>query len=470
MLRSSTSDDLLFTPQQVGAMLRARRGLIFLIVLLAVVAAVIVNALAPRVWTSSSDIYIEFRDQDPITSRSLSALLDSNYLQTQINLIQSTAVAERLIENENLRDTAEFHDLVQRRGFNQANNLLLEKVRDSIAVSSAGDSRVLVVSFSAASPTLARDFANATVKAYMDVGGELTANAARIRREQYYAQLDALRKEVETLHTTITEYRLKEGIFTSEEHQIPEWQRLEELNNTLLQLQAKRVETAARTAVIQRALENGFNVEDFPEIGRLPQMIELRAQLNAATAQLQEAQATLGANHPRVVALRREIGTFQRAIRQEMEAALVAQTHEIPILEAQEAALTEEIEKQRERAAAEMAHRERLASYQRQLATAEQIYNAALQNYDEMLLASNIHLPNISVLRTADLPATPSRPRPLANLIVSLILGIVLAVSVALLLELLRRRVRCVDDIVRGSHSPLLGHIGDTSHLDARAA
>lgn len=468
MLSYTHSDALLFTPQQIGAMLRARRVLIIAIVVLALIAALVANALLPRVYTATSDIYIEFRDRDPITSRTLSAALDSNYLETQVNLIQSTAVAERLIENMKLRDSAEFQEMVQREGYTQANTSLLEQVQRSISVATTGDSRVLGVSYSASSPTLARDFANATVQAYLDVSDELNTRAARLRREQYNAQLDSLRSEVESLHEQIAQYRLSQGIFANESDPMPEWRRLQELNNELLRLQTKLAEARARVTVIRDALDKGFKLEDFPEIGRLPQMIELRAQLNAATAQLQEAQATLGPNHPRIIALRREVGTFQNALRQEMLAAVASQTQELPVLEAQETALLKEIAVQRERAAAELAHRERLDGYQRQLQSAEQIYRSALQKYDETLLASNIHLPNISVLRTANLPARPSQPRPFANIAAALILGTIFAISCALLLELLRRRVRCIDDVVRGSHVPLLGHIGQNVHLEAR--
>lgn len=441
-------------------MLRARRLLMSVVVLCALAAAVVANILLPRIWSASSEVYIDYRDSDPTGVRSLSPQLDSSYLQTQINLIQSQVVAERVISNMRLRDSSAFLATVERHGISRANAQLLTNLLDNISVSHAGDSRVLNISYSARTPAAARDFANATVQAYFEVSQDLMSNAARSRREQYTAQLEELRREAELLHEKITQYRQESGILLVENGRHPELRRLEDLNDALLQLQAKRIEAASRITAIERALATGFEIEDFPEVGRLPQMIELRAQLNAATARLQEARTTMGANHPKVAALNKEIGTFQSAIQREMRAALASQTRELPMLEAQEAALQEQIEEQRTRVATELAHQDRVASYQRQLNSVEQVYNAALQKYDEMLMASNIVPPNFTVLRQAELPATPSRPRPMANLAASLIIGLILAVSLALLLELLRRRVRCVDDVVRTSNVPLLGVVG----------
>ncbi|MGV8617852.1 hypothetical protein ACV36Q_32515, partial [Pseudomonas aeruginosa] len=51
----------------------------------------------PRVWTASSDVFIDYRENDPINGRSFSALLDESYMQTQIDMIRSQAVADHVI-------------------------------------------------------------------------------------------------------------------------------------------------------------------------------------------------------------------------------------------------------------------------------------------------------------------------------------------------------------------------------------
>ncbi|MCH3719063.1 hypothetical protein LZB68_08275, partial [Campylobacter lari] len=80
---------------------------------------------------------------------------------------------------------------------------------------------------------------------------------------------------------------------------------------------------------------------------------------------------------------------------------------ELERLQTQKAALQRDIEAQRAKVLDQMAKRDRIAAYRRQFAGVEQVYQTALQKYDGILMASNISLPNLAVLRAADVPTSP---------------------------------------------------------------
>lgn len=75
-------------------------------------------------------------------------------------------------------------------------------------------------------------------------------------------------------------------------------------------------------------------------------------------------------------------------------------------------------------------------------------------------MASNISLPSLSVLRAAEVPSSPSRPKVRTSLVLGLLFGIMAGLALALLLELSRRRVRCLDDLERNTSLPVLGRVG----------
>ncbi|MCJ9714247.1 hypothetical protein LWS69_34870, partial [Bordetella hinzii] len=137
-----------------------------------------------------------------------------------------------------------------------------------------------------------------------------------------------------------------------------------------------------------------------------------------------------------------------------------AQDSEVQRLEAQKAALQRDMDAQRAKVLDQMAKRDRIAAYQRQFAGVEQVYQTALQKYDGILMASNISLPSLSVLRAAEVPSSPSRPKVRTSLVLGLLFGIMAGLALALLLELSRRRVRCLDDLERNTSLPVLGRVG----------
>lgn len=124
------------------------------------------------------------------------------------------------------------------------------------------------------------------------------------------------------------------------------------------------------------------------------------------------------------------------------------------------ATLQQTIDAQRGKLLENLQHRDQLSAYRRQLASAEQVYNAALQKYDGLLMASNITQPSITALRAAELPSNPSHPVVRRSLVLGLLAGIFVSLCLALLLELRQRRIRCDDDVIRGISLTLLGRVG----------
>ena len=102
-------------------------------------------------------------------------------------------------------------------------------------------------------------------------------------------------------------------------------------------------------------------------------------------------------------------------------------------------------------------HRDVIASYQRQLTSVQQIYTTAVLKYDEILIASNVNSPNMSVLQWAEEPHKHSKPLLFNNVLFSIPAGLILALLSALSLEVAHRKVRCVDDLRTGLPVPVLG-------------
>jgi len=408
----------------------------------------------PRVWTASSDVYIDYRENDPINGRSFSAMLDESYIQTQIDMIQSQAVADQMIKTLGLLSGTDA------RNGSVAHNELSSFIRRNLEVTKAPNSRVLTVSFSANTPQKARDYANAIVNSYIAVSQRISSSAARERSEQYTAQLEQLRGEIDAIQDKLTQYQKETGIVDTKEAGDLELRRLNDMSTSMLALDAQVEEARARNATFDTMLKNGVRPEDLPLVGLVSPTNDLRNTINILDNNLGELRGSLGPNHPTVKGLMAQRAQMQADITRQAKAAIEAQRSNFERLDAQKQALQRDIDSQRAKVVDQMAKRDRIAAYQRQFAGVEQVYNTALQKYDSILMASNISLPTLSVLRGAEVPTEPSRPRVKRSLALGLLVGLFAGIALALLLELSQRRIRSVDDLSRDTRYRVLGRIG----------
>ncbi len=442
-------------------MLAGRRRFMLLVVGAMLALTVIVTLLSPKIWTATTDIYIDYRETDLISGRAISPFLDDNYMKTQLDLLQSQRVVEIVIDALKLRSYPEYREALAKHGEQRANLALITTIRENTKIQRDGGSRVVSVSYSGDSPEQARQFADAIANAYIGLNEEVSSSAARQRFEQYNAQLDNLRHEIDDIQGKLTEYQQSTGILNVREHGDLESQKLAEMTKTLLAVQTRMEEVRTRNQATQKLLDSGVPVQEIPQINQLPSLGILKEQLGRLDLQLGERQGSLGPNHPTIKGLYAERQRTIAAIRREAQVTLKADQDEVVQLQAQAESLEKDIDQQRQKVLEQMQQRDRIAAYQRQFAGAQQVYNAALEKYDTVIMAGSVNALSASVLQAADLPTSPSRPKPLVNLLLGLLSGMAVAACLALLLELLNRRVRCPEDLLSfRSAAPLLGRIG----------
>jgi len=451
---SPSSEYSLLSLNQVRAMLAARAKLIARVALATLVLTALLVLVLPRVWTATSDIFIDYRENDPINGRSFSALLDESYMQTQIDMIQSQAVADHMIKTLGLLTGADA------QSGSVARNELVAYISRNLEVTKQQNSRVLTVSFSANTPQKAREYANAIVNSYIAVSQNISSASARARSEQYTAQLEQLRGEIDAIQEKLTRYRQDTGIVDTQQNSDVDQRRLNDMMTSMLALESQLEEARARNETTDGLLKSGVRPEDLPQAGQVAALNDLRNGLTVVDHQLGQLRGSLGPNHPSVQGLLAQRGQMQAEIARQAKAAVEAQRADLNRLQVQKEALQRDIDSQRAIVLDQMAKRDRIAAYQRQFAGVEQVYQTALQKYDSILMASNISLPNLAVLRAAEVPTAPSRPRVKRSLALGLVVGIFAGLALALLLELSQRRIRCTDDLLRNTRLPVLGRIG----------
>ncbi|GAB4090015.1 Wzz/FepE/Etk N-terminal domain-containing protein [Hydrogenophaga soli] len=442
---------------QIGAMLAARKTLMGVVSMVTVVAAIGISLALPKTYTAKAEIYIEYRGADPILGRQFSAMQDESYMATQVDIIRSDDVVRHIIDSTRAMEQPAMRELANGKDEAVVRNTLLKAISADLEVVPRRNSRVLELQFSAKDPAFARDALNAAIKGYMDITSKIHTAPAKTRQEQYSAQLLALQTEVDRIQGEITAYQQREGILDADERLDTGARQFADLNGRLLGIQASMAEAGTRKRAVQSLVAGGTKVSDVPEISRLEGVRDIRLRLIDVDSRLSEASGVLGPNHPKYKALLADRDALVSQLERAASSALQSIEQEERRFADQAGQLQRDIAARQQQMLEMKKHRDVIASYQRQLASAQQVYNAAVARYDEILIQSNVNTPTIAVLQWAERPVRHSKPNIVNNIIVSVPGGLILGLLCALLLELSYRRVRCAEDLQGGLPVPVLG-------------
>jgi polysaccharide biosynthesis transport protein len=446
---------------QLFAILSARKFTIALTVLVTIACTYSITQYLPKTYTASAELFIDYRANDPLATRQFSPMADESYMLTQVDMLKSEEVANHAVDVTNMMATEGAKKLVQLEGEARARNTIVTQVARDLDVVLRRSSRVVELRFSSDSPTQARDTLNASIKGYIDLVTRMSAAPAKSRQEQYSTQLDTLRQELDKIQTSITDYQQRYGILDADERLDTESRQLTDLSVRQTSLEAQRMEANSRRRSIEGLVRSGVTAADIPEIAGQRGLPELRLRLADSERQMAEIGSVYGRNHPRFKIVTAERDTLLQRLERESQIALKTVSADEGRFDQQAQVLSGEI-RSRQRKLLEMKkHRDVIGSYQRQMETVRQIYTAAVQKYDELLIASTVNSPTLAVLRWAVAPYTHSKPKLRNNLLMSVPIGLLLGLGIVFLTELSGRRVRHIDDLERELNMDVLGRVGE---------
>lgn len=446
---------------QLLAILRARQTTIWVVLTLTLFTTFALTKFLPKTYTATAEMFIDYRADDPITGRQFSAMQDEGYMQTQVDMLKSEEIATRVIDATGMMSRELVKEMIQKDGEAKARSVLATQISKDLEVVLRRSSRVVELRYPSDSPAHARDALNAAVQAYMDLVLRINSAPAKSRQEQYSAQLETLRHELDKLQQSITEYQQKSGIIDADERLDTGSRQLNELSSRRSAVQSLQLEASGKRRAIEANIKSGIPASEIPEIAQQRGIPELRLKLADLERQTAEIGSVFGRNHPKFRIVNAERETLQQRLSRESQIALNSVLMEERRFDQQAQALSNEIQSKQQGMLEAKKHRDVIASYQRQMESVQKIYNSAIQKYDELLMASNVNSPRVAVLRWAVAPYTHSKPNLGSNLLLSIPVGLLLGRGFVFLTELSNRRLRHIDDLERELNLKVLGRVAE---------
>lgn len=408
-----------------------RRNLILVTTLSALLAAAIVIKIVPPRYEATSRIMLDIMKPDPVTGQAMSSSFARAFFATQRELIRDYRVAGRVVDNLGWTaapNLAAAYQAANTSADTDFRRWLADRVISGTEVTMVPGSNILEISYTSDNPESAAALADALRDAYEQETRVQRQRGAERSAQWFTEQTEKLRKDLVQAEEKKTTFERANGVIVQDDMEDSESARL-------------------------RALSG---VPDAPAPvamgGGVPIIAPSQAQLQQIDIAIQTATSTLGPNHPRILALKQQRAATAGLVQQELAAARAA---------ARPTASTgpSVSELYNQQAAKVLAQRGKVGEA-RQLAVdvnvlREQVQNAAKRAADLRQQSESTET-GLSFLGSATSPRSPSFPNVPLIIFGAMALGLALGTGLAVLTELLNRKVRGPSDLT-AIGLPLLG-------------
>ena len=437
---------------QFLSFLRARWWVALVVFLITVFATLAINLSLPKQYRASSSVIVDFKP-DPVSAVLYGGAPSPGFMATQVDIIQSDRVAQRVVRNLKLAESPQIRQQWQdeTRGQGTIENWLGSVFQRSMDVAPSRESNVIQISYKAPDPRFSAALANAFVQAYIDTVLELRVDPARQYSSFFETRATEARVALETAQGKLSQFQNVNGIVATDERFDIENGRLNELSSQLTVLQALNAESSSRQAQSRSA--QGENIQEVLNNGLVS---GLKSDISRTNAKIKELLTRYGENHPQVMEAKANLAELQ----QRRDAEIKKVTSSIGIqsnINAQRLAdVRAALDAQRSKILKLKAVRDEGLVLLRDVENAQRGYDAIQQRVTQTTLESQATQSNVNLLTQAVPPLQPASPRVVLNTLVGALVGLVLAVGLSLFLEMRDRRIRNVDDVITTLELPVL--------------
>ncbi|CAM8643160.1 EpsF, chain length determinant protein EpsF [Comamonadaceae bacterium] len=450
--------------QQFLLILRARWKVALLAFVLTVATTLTVSLLLPKQYTASAAVVVDVKSPDPVSGLMLQGMMAPGYMATQVDIINSDRVAQAVVKNLRMESSpaiqAQWQEATQGKG--QLRDWLATLLQRNLDVKPSRESNVISINYTGTDPEFAAAVANAFAQAYMDVNLDLRVAPARQFATFFEEQTKAARGKLEAAQQALSDYQQANGITSADERMDFETTKLNETSSQLTGVQALTTDSQSK--------RQSSKADTIAEVMQSPLINGLKADIARLEAKLTESSGNLGKNHPQIQRTEAELATLKAQLDAETRKITASIDTTYQVGKQREAQLQGALATQKARVLLLNKQRDELNVLRRDIESAQRAFEIVSQRASQTNIESQANQTNIAVLNPASPPPDPSKPRVLINVLVSIVLGTLLGIGLALVLELMNRKVRSTDDLVEALELPVLGAISSASGMFKRTA
>jgi succinoglycan biosynthesis transport protein ExoP len=382
-----------------------------------------------------------------------------DFIVTQVGLLRSRALAERVAQDLNLAADPAF--VPQEASPADRLKIATAKIAGGVEVEVPKEGQLVTYGYISDDPGIAAKVANGIADSFIDSGLQRRFDASNHAREFLQKQIGRTRLDLERSEKALVAYAQAQGIIntgsgeagsTTTDASSLQGASLVALNEALAEATAKRI--AAEGAYRQARLAGASSDVQAATSG-------LRTQRAGLQSEYQEKRTLLKPDHPDMLALQSRIDEIDRQIVAEQSRLAGGKTTsllaEYRAAQSAENALRSRVGQLR---GSVLDLRGRSIQYnilQRDVDTNRSLYDALLARYKEVGVAGGIGNSAVSIVDRAEVPGGPFKPNLILNLLLGIAAGLLVGMGLAFAFELLNDVIKTRDDVRNKLHQACIG-------------
>jgi len=374
---------------------------------------------------------------------------DRQFFNTQINILRSRSVAEKVVDQLKLADRPEFTEGGDAAGF-LLQHLTVEPVPDTYVVEVRVTHQI---------PEDAALWANTLSSIYMDYSLEGQVEAAERAYQWVNERLAVTQNDMEEAQNKLLKSYQGQDLFVPEGSVSAITTSITKLNEDHIQAQARRIELEAQLGEFPAMRSKGRDPDPIPQVRQDEVVAQINGRIQSLTLDLTRLHEKYKAGHPEVQKVQVQIEQLQKDKTERVSEIEESMRAEYRQLQRRETELRQAIEGHKGRATEQSRKLTELESLKKQADAAGGLYGVLLQKLNETNIASSLHNNNVRLLDRAVVPVNPVWPRKRQLALLSLLAGLLLGAGWLLLRDALDNTIKDSDDVERRLHIELLATI-----------
>lgn len=410
---------------------------------------------------------------------------DPDYFQTQLELLKSRTLAERVVAQMNLRPAAVsppvarpwWEEIVRREVPNEAppsadeaakaaSRGAADAFRAGLVVAPLRGTKMVKVSYVSASPRLAADILNSLAQSFIAFNLEQRYDASAYAKTFLEEKLAETKAKLEANERALIEFQRENGIINVDERQTVLSSTLADYSAAANRIEQDRSKAEALFDLIRT------NPESAPQVLESRTVQALKEQRTKLQAEYADGLRIYKAGFPKMQQLKAQIDEIDRSIQAEVDAVRKSVETAYRSLLGQQRSVNARLEQTKKEVLDLQGRSIRYNILKRDVDTDRAIYNGLLQRLNEVGVTGGTGANNITVVDRAEVPAAPFKPDLGQNLLTAMLLGLMGGIGLAFFLEHLDDTIRTPEDMEKLTQLPVLGvvpRMPSQQAADARA-
>jgi exopolysaccharide transport family protein len=452
--------------RELVRILRRRWQAVLAVPLALVVLAGAFIAVTTPLYTATSTVFIDphrasvadtTNNQPPPSNLGT----DDATIESQVLLIQSVAILERVVDSLGLTHDPEFVPTpglldpikalfassppaggASPADIERQNSVGLLAKR--LKVVRQGSTFLVDINVSSREPQKAARIANAIADAYFMEQVHSKYEATKIAADWLDKQIADLKSRVFASDKAVEDFRAANNLTIAQGVTVND-QQITDLNNKLVDARVKTAEARARFDHVQQIAKKGGDTGAVDEALSSDVITRLRTQYAEVAKNYADLSSRYGPRHPTVANVQAQLRDTQRLINEEIKRILESTRHAYEVAQSREEALQKSLDQLQGNSTDAGPAQVRLHELQREAEANRTIYESFLARYKETNARESLEMPDSRIVTRADTPVHPSFPKTTLILGLALLLGSGLGCVIALLVDYLDRRVKTTE-------------------------